>query len=162
MRGDYGRSGEVRPRRVGYTACDAQRPARLFLCGRCRTQVVICSRCDRGQMYCTAGCACEARRRSVREAGRRYQASRRGRFAHAERSRCYRRRTNNVTHQGSLSARRDDLLTQTAVAADEPMDRTRALRWHCHCCGRHCPERVRLSFLRRSNPRKGPRRDHPP
>lgn len=59
-------------------------PGRRYLCAGCRTAVLICSRCDRGQRYCT-GCAGEARRRSVRAAGRRYQASLRGRHAHAKR-----------------------------------------------------------------------------
>ena len=31
--------------------------ARLFLCARCRRQVLICSRCDRGQQYCGARCS---------------------------------------------------------------------------------------------------------
>ena len=26
--------------------------ARLFVCARCKRQVLICSRCDRGQEYC--------------------------------------------------------------------------------------------------------------
>ena len=31
--------------------------ARLFLCARCRRQVLICSVCDRGQQYCGARCS---------------------------------------------------------------------------------------------------------
>lgn len=58
---------------------------RFFLCGRCRLQVTICRSCDRGQRYCGQDCAHAARRESVREAGRRYQRSRRGRLAHAVR-----------------------------------------------------------------------------
>ena len=41
-------------------------------------------------------CAHAARRESLREAGRRYQCTRRGRFAHAARARRYRGRDNNV------------------------------------------------------------------
>jgi hypothetical protein len=52
-------------------------PGRLFLCVRCRTQVLICSHCDRGQIYCRDGCAREARYHAQRAAGRRYQTSRR-------------------------------------------------------------------------------------
>ena len=37
------------------------RPARLFLCARCRTQVLLCSHCDRGQRYCTPACSRQAR-----------------------------------------------------------------------------------------------------
>jgi len=29
--------------------------ARLYHCQRCHTQVIICSRCDRGQRYCPGG-----------------------------------------------------------------------------------------------------------
>ena len=49
------------------------------LCAGCHQQVVVCSCCDRGQIYCADGFARQARRRSVHQAGRRYQASRRGR-----------------------------------------------------------------------------------
>ena len=63
--------------------------ARLFLCARCRRQVLICSRCDRGQRYCGARCSGPARRESLRAAGRRYQQTRRGRHCHAERQRRY-------------------------------------------------------------------------
>ena len=64
----------------------------MFLCARCRRQVLICSRCDRSQQYFAAGCGDLARRESMRAAGRRYQHSRRGRHCHAERRRRYRRR----------------------------------------------------------------------
>jgi transposase len=62
--------------------------ARLFLCAEpdCRAQACICRDCDRGHIYC-ADCAPHARRRSLRRAGRRYQAGRRGRIKHAERAR---------------------------------------------------------------------------
>ena len=40
-----------------------------FSCARCRRQVLICSRCDRGQHYCGARCSGLARRESLRGAG---------------------------------------------------------------------------------------------
>ena len=87
---------------------------RLFLCARCREQVVVCRRCDRGQVYCPSGCALAARRERQRAAGKRYQSSRRGRFVHARRRRRYRRRSyasgEIVTHQGSVAAPAGDLL----------------------------------------------------
>jgi transposase len=70
--------------------CQGQPTGRLFLCARCRAQVFICRRCDRGQIYCASGCAQAARRVSLREAAQRYQHSRRGRLAHAQRARRYR------------------------------------------------------------------------
>jgi hypothetical protein len=75
--------------------------ARLFNCARCRRQVMLCSHCDRGNLYCGRGCAQQARRESLSAAGQRYQRSRRGRFCHAERQRRYRARQQKVTHQGS-------------------------------------------------------------
>ena len=60
------------------------------MCAECRAQALICSCCDRGQIYCAGDCAARARRRTRRDAGRRYQTSRRGRLAHAERTRRYR------------------------------------------------------------------------
>jgi predicted AAA+ superfamily ATPase len=39
--------------------------ARLFLCARCRAQVLLCSRCDRGQVYCGPECSQSARRQHL-------------------------------------------------------------------------------------------------
>jgi hypothetical protein len=90
------------------------RPARLYLCARCRVQVILCSRCDRGNRYCGMQCRHQARELARREAAQRYQRSWRGRIAHAQRSRRWRQRraardaacgtgdqAHNVTHQGS-------------------------------------------------------------
>ena len=30
---------------------------RMYLCARSHEQVVVCRRCDRGQVYCPSGCA---------------------------------------------------------------------------------------------------------
>jgi len=75
-------------------------PPRMFGCTRCQTQVFICSDCDRGQIYCGTACSRTARAQHHREADRRYQQSRKGRFTHAARARRYRRRqkaAHNVT-----------------------------------------------------------------
>ena len=147
--------------------CDHDRlpQARLFLCADpdCRAQVVICSDCDRGHIYC-ADCGPHARRRSLHAAGRRYQASHRGRVKHAERARRYRARQNKVTHHGSPPSPSDDLLptgslaiASGAAALDEPARRPGL---HCHWCGRRCPDLVRQGFLRRRGHRRGvPRHD---
>ena len=58
------------------SGCKGSPYPRLFLCLRCRDQVVICSRCDRGQVYCGRECASEVRRSKQRKARRRYQAER--------------------------------------------------------------------------------------
>ena len=90
---------------------------RLFVCARCRAQVIVCRRCDRGQIYCDGDCSELSRQASVREAGQRYQRSRHGRFAHAERMRRYRSRQNKVTHQGSAVAAADALLAPTSTTS---------------------------------------------
>lgn len=77
---------------------------RLFTCVRCGSQVLLCSSCDHGNIYCDETCSSEARKHHHREANRRYGKSRKGRFSSASRSRTYRenqRVKNNVTDQGS-------------------------------------------------------------
>ena len=120
-------------------------PGRRYLCAGCRAAVLICSRCDRGHRYCTARCAEHARRRSVRTAGCRYQASLRGRHAHADRQRRYRARQQKVTHQGSPPT------PVFAQLSPEPIALAPAspALWHCHVCRCPLPEFVRQDFLRR-------------
>jgi len=135
-----------------------QSSARLFNCARCRCQVVICSHCDRGNIYCGKRCSQAARRDSRRQASGRYQRTRRGRFAHAERQRRYRqRRRAKVTHQGSppvladetLRAESKTLARRREVSVAVPGDSIR-----CDLCGRVCSHFVRQSFLRQRATRK--------
>ena len=70
--------------------------------------MVICRKCDRGNVYCGPECSERARVQRRREAARRYQATARGRAKHRERQRRFRRRQRerqrrreSVTHQGS-------------------------------------------------------------
>jgi hypothetical protein len=127
--------------------------ARLFNCAGCHRQVVICSHCDRSNRYCGPGCAQAARRRSVGEAGRRYQNSRRGRFAHAARQRRYRqRRKQKVTHQGSPPTPSDETLPVESSASAGGIDSCAedagdGIR--CHFCARICTPFVRQQFLHR-------------
>lgn len=124
---------------------------RLFLCARCRVQVHICSPCDRGHIYCAGGCARISRCVSVCEAGRRYQRTRKGRFAHAERARRYRRRRQNVTHQGSRIEFPDDLLPVdpvVAIAAPQAsVTRPASSTVQCQFCGVNCSVFVRVGYL---------------
>ncbi len=127
--------------------------ARVFNCARCCCQVVICSHCDRGNIYCSKRCSHSARRQSRRQAGRRYQRTRRGRFAHAERQRRYRqRRTAKVTHQGSRPILPDETLpaeSRTSTWGSEDPGAVPADGIRCHLCGRVCSPFLRQSFLRR-------------
>lgn len=91
-----------------------ERTARLFLCARCRDQVVLCAHCNRGQQYCGRGCARDSRCQRRHEAAARYQRSPMGRRKHEARSARWRARqrslrrigaeghVNKVTHQGCL------------------------------------------------------------
>jgi hypothetical protein len=170
MRGQYSSHRRDRPHPSDGSEWIAGTPARFFLCAGCRAQVVICSCCDRGQIYCADGCAQQARHSAQRAAGRRYQTSRRGRVAHALRSRNYRGRQKNVTHQGSPPPPSDDLLSLDLAAANSarfPDSFPRPSAWCCRWCGCRCPAFVRQDFLRRrwssrSFTRRAPERDHSP
>ncbi len=125
---------------------------RLFVCARCRAQVIVCRRCDRGQIYCDGDCSRASRQASLHEAAQRYQRSRHGRFAHAERMRRYRSRQNKVTHHGSAVPAADALLasTSTTSAATAPVPTTAtSLPERCHFCHCVCSGFVRIGPLRR-------------
>lgn len=92
-------------------------PARMFLCARCRAQVVICSHCDRGQRYCSPECARVVRQSSMRAAGRRYQQCRQGRHNHAQRmARCRLRRRHAQAEQAAVTVR-----VSPAAACNAPL-----------------------------------------
>ena len=75
------------------------RSARLFLCARCRDQVLLCSHCDRGQRYCSRACASGSRRERRREAARSYQLSDIGQRKHAARTARWRERRRRSLRQ---------------------------------------------------------------
>jgi hypothetical protein len=77
------------------------------VCARCRAQVLLCSRCDRGQRYCGRACSRAARDDSRRQTARRYQCGRAGRIAHAARSRRWRQRRRSCTPAQRGDARVD-------------------------------------------------------
>jgi hypothetical protein len=155
MPSHFPRSEQSRPDRCSsaYLPMPMESTGRFFLCGRCRVQVLLCSHCDRGQIYCGDGCSKVARRRSLQESGQRYQRSWPGRLAHAERSRRYRQRRKNVTHQGSLAPEPEGLLSSPSAGAANRCFRLTVsspiTAWHCHRCGRRCAAFVRLGFRRR-------------
>ncbi|WP_331649438.1 hypothetical protein [Piscinibacter sp.] len=140
------------------------------MCARCRQQVLLCSRCDRGQRYCGRACSRAARLESRRAAGRRYQRSRAGRLAHAARSRRWRQRRqeyaseqradhdaaaldggviNFVTHQGSSTPAPDAPLPPAAcLAAAVTGALTSPSTVRCRRCAAPLPPWVRQGFLR--------------
>jgi hypothetical protein len=121
-----------------------QPPPRLFLCARCRSAVVICSDCDRGQRYCSADCSRQARTCAQRAAAKRYQDSRKGRHAHARRQAQWRARKKKVTYQGSPPPPCADVLTPDEATARQTGANQSC---KCHFCGRPVSVFVRQGFL---------------
>jgi hypothetical protein len=134
--------------------CASSFSCRLFLCGCCRRQVVVCQRCDRGQVYCGPDCALKVRRRNQREARRRYQATDRGRRMHTSRSREYRARGRGVTDQGPTPSRQPETGRAVAKAAQPPVMIAAGRMTVCCRCGNPVSAWVRLSPIRR--PRRRP------
>lgn len=131
-------------------------PPRLFNCARCACQVLICSHCDHGQIYCAGGCAEQARRDSLRQAGQRYQASRQGQLKHAARQARYRERQQKVTHQGSIPRTGYDSLVQQLKWRSKEMasgtirvTSSNEGERRCHFCYQSCSPFVRWVFLSR-------------
>ena len=166
------------------------RPARLFLCVGCRMQVVLCSRCDGGNRYCSR--ACWRRKHDIfrREAACRYQRLRAGRVRHAARSHRWRERIalravqgdnddvggafglvaeHKVTHRGSLPGVAADPLGACTNDTDSPAAATSAtasppLRRCCRCATVQ-PDWLRPGFsshATRATSAPGWRRDRSP
>ena len=176
MQADYPANHGVRPRRACKAGAADPLSGRLFLCAGCRDQAIVCGCCDRGQIYCAGGCARRARRRTVQQAARRYQASHRGRRMHAARMGRWRAklakgsdgaavgmpaegRQEKVTHHGSPAPASGDQVAPAAMtatrAAVAPVDQARLPGPHCHWCGRSCLPLLRQGFLRRRRRHRG-------
>lgn len=126
-----------------------EKTARLFNCARCHRQVIICSDCDRGNIYCGLQCSQPARKGSVIAAGRRYQTSFRGRLKHAERQRRYQeRQKEKMTHQGSSDLPDRDLLPPETTEMDKHPASSASDGIRCHFCRKVCSKLLRVRFLR--------------
>jgi len=155
-----------------------QRAGRLFLCARCRDQVLLCSQCDRGQQYCSRACSSLSRRERRREAARRYQSSRGGRLKHAARAACWRERVrrlrqggthaavDKVTHQGcSQRPAGASLLgcdTPSACESTIVADLANHTALACRRCTQLLVPHVRQGYLRASGVRWRSDHDHFP
>jgi len=121
---------------------------RIFRCRACLAMVVVCRSCDRGQRYCSPLCAREKRQHRVREAGRRYQQTARGREAGATRQRRWRERRRRsqdaVTHPSTEtrgpSARPHEQLGALSqnVQARASAFRVDRVQVRCTLCGLEC------------------------
>jgi hypothetical protein len=181
--------GRVRPAPFGLTPeVDVARSARLFLCARCRDQVLLCSHCDRGQQYCSRACSSVSRRERRREAAKRYQSSRRGQLKHAARAARWRQRhrslrnpgsiddADKVTHQGCSDAGAGALLLacDTPSACEASIDTGSVgdtapasagtapfAAFVCRRCAGLLLPHVRLGWLRPNSVRPRRAHDHP-
>ncbi len=131
---------------------------RLFLCARCFEQVIICTHCDRGNIYCGFSCSIATRKNSLREAGRRYQNSIKGRLNHALRQRHYMQRLrdfkNKMTHQGSRETTPDGLLFLVKNKATKTDKRQVNHPTTCYLCHTSVSSLLRSRFLRYGAPKK--------
>lgn len=125
---------------------------RLFNCARCRAQVRICSHCDRGQIYCSRGCAARRRSESIRRAGQRYQRTPRGRVMHAAREARHRVRvracTASVTHQGTPRAVRSCIVSSMRDRPSLSPAYDDSAVVCCTFCGHRCRPFSRRDFIR--------------
>lgn len=122
--------------------------ARLYNCARCHCQVIVCSDCDRGNIYCGSFCAKQSRIKNHRIVNHNYQNTFRGRQKHALRQSHYRLRqkqkAKKVTDQGSVSLSPYDLLP--TIENDD--DKTPLEKSVCHFCKNTVSPYCRNGYLR--------------
>jgi len=124
--------------------------SRLYQCLLCRVPVVICSRCDHGQRYCTNGCSQQARKKSLKRSRQKYQNSFRGRCNNAARQKRFRaKKKEKVTHHTSFKIPRHDVLSRPLTGMNKSAIRQKYGKiMICHHCGEQCSAFLRHDFLR--------------
>ena len=123
---------------------------RLFQCALCHTQCRVCSKCDRGQIYCNEVCAVFARKKSVKLAGMRYQKTFNGKRNHAARQARYRKCQNEiVTHQGSPPMPQHASMNSLENKAKKTESGQEKLALTCCFCEKPVSDWIRNDFLRR-------------
>ena len=121
---------------------------RYYNCARCKTQVIICRKCDRGNIYCGPICAKRSRTKNHQLANQKYQATAYGRRSHAYRQSRYReRQKQKVTDQGSIVLPTRDVLPS---APNEPKMQQKEGDFCCNFCGATIIH-LRYGFLRYEN-----------
>lgn len=126
---------------------------RLFYCMRCHAQTIVCSHCDRGQIYCGSECSVAARIQSCRSAEKRYQLTPVGKMRHALRQRRYRERlSKKVTDHGSDSPTHNGLL-QTVKNKAKKTDMSHSdSSGRCCFCKKPVSSWFRSGFIRHHDP----------
>jgi len=153
--------------------------ARLYACARCHCHVVICRRCDRGNIYCPA-CAPLAWRESRRRSAAAYQRTDGGRRNHAARQQLYLiglEESEKMTHQGlQVGSAESPCVLKTAedgasanaketqdATSNQPLPKTPTLQCggahsdgddgpQCDFCGDRCSAFLRLDKLPHPTP----------
>lgn len=129
--------------------------ARLFQCRLCRSQAVICSKCDHGQIYCSDACSTAARVKSMKLAGARYQATFIGKRNHAARQARYRKHQNQlVTHHSSTLALQCASMLQLENNAKKIEIDHGKIALICCFCHKPVSAWFRNDFLQRRNSKK--------
>ena len=129
--------------------------SRLYQCIRCHKQTIICSCCDRGQIYCGKICSILARNKLIKAARVRYQLSFKGKRKHAACQARYRLRlSKKVMDQGSPKTPPHDLihLTENKTNMLEKNQNNSILR--CCFCRKKVSEWLRNDFIRRRGNKK--------
>jgi hypothetical protein len=123
----------------------------------CYKQTKICSKCDRGNIYCSFECSELARKKSINNAGKRYQQTKKGRIAHAQRQQKYisnKLVQEKMTHQGSNPEPQDVLLSSVDDnTRSESPNRSAVLEnavHYCDFCSNYSSDYLRFAFLSHS------------
>lgn len=134
---------------------------RLFLCIRCHAQVVLCSWCDHGQIYCGRVCAFFARQKCLRLARSRYQKTFNGRRNHAACQARHRRKLKNkVTDHGSPPPPQNAPMLSLENKPEKSVNEHPKSALCCCFCKKHVSDWIRNDFLRRRD-RKSTNRSPP-
>lgn len=128
---------------------------RLFLCIRCHAQVVLCSGCDHGQIYCGKVCAFFARQKSLRLARSRYQKTFIGRRNHAACQARYRKKlknkvTDHTSPPSAQNAPMESLENKPEKTENEHLKPTLT----CCFCEKTVSAWIRNDFLRQRGHKK--------
>jgi hypothetical protein len=126
--------------------------ARLLNCALCHRQAIICSCCDRGNVYCGYACSEVARKTSIRVANKRYQNTYRGKLNHAAAQKRYvarlKIRTQKVTDHSSQRPSNILLIAMLLISAKNVADPQNYADIYCYFCGQPCSVFLRRDFLR--------------
>ncbi len=128
---------------------------RLFLCLLCHEQVVLCSWCDHGQIYCGKVCAHFARQKSLRLARLRYQKTFNGRRKHATCQSRYRRKLKNKVMDHSSPPPPQSAPIESPENRTEKTENEHNRPALCCCfCKKPVSAWMRRSFLKRRGHKK--------